>query len=115
MAAASKVWSWLARPRNRSVLALLGAGLAAIVAAGWQLYLHATPGPAAAPPSVVVQLQTPQPQAPATTAAAPDAAAARNLQASVNRAAIDEANAIDNISRQIEAANPPPRPAGQRP
>ena len=116
MPAVSRAWTWLAKPRNRSVLAFLGAGLAAIVAAAWQLYLHMTPpAPAAsAPPSVIVQVQPAQAQAAPAAGLSPDVGAAKKLQESVNRLATNEASAIDDISRQIEAANPPPQPAKAR-
>jgi len=113
MPAASRVWTWLGKPRNRSVLALLGAGLAAIVAAAWQFYLQVTPPPAATPPSVVIQMQSPQAQATPPVGPSPDISAVKNLQASETRNLNDEANALDSIARQIEASNPPPRPAAR--
>ena len=113
MPAASRVWTWLGKPKNRSVLALLGAGLAAIVAAAWQFYLHVTPPPAAAPPSVVIQMQAPPAQAPPAVGPSPDVGAVKNLQSSEIRNLNDDANALDKIAQQIEASNPPPRPAAR--
>jgi hypothetical protein len=113
MPAASRVWTWLGKPRNRSVLALLGAGLAAIVAAAWQVYLHVTPPAAPPPPSVVIQMQAPQAQATLPSAPSPDVSAVKNLQASETRNLNDDANALGHIAEQIEASNPPPRPAAR--
>jgi len=109
----SRVWTWLGKPKNRSVLALLGAGLAAIVAAAWQLYLHATERPAAPPPAVVIQMQAPQAQASPATGPAPDLSAVKKLQASEIRNLNDDANVLDSIANQIEASNPPPQPAAR--
>jgi hypothetical protein len=102
----ASVWAWLGKPRNRSVLAFLGAGLAAVVAGAWQVYLHMTPQPAAAPPSVVIQMQPAQAQA--STAPAPDVGAAKDLQASQARTLKAETSALDSISQQIENANAQP-------
>jgi hypothetical protein len=103
----SRVWAWLGKPRNRSVLGFLGAGLAAVVAAAWQLYLHMAP-PRAPPPAVVIQTQA----APASPVAgpAPDLSGAKDLQASEARTLKAETNALDNIAQQIEASNQPHKP-----
>jgi hypothetical protein len=108
MATAPKLWAWLGKPENRSTLGFLGAGLAAVVAAAWQLYLHFAP-PAAPPPAAAAQPSAAQTQA----APPPDAAAVKTLQASQARTLNAEAGALDNIAQQIEAANPPPKPAAQ--
>ena len=113
MPAASRVWNWLGNPRNRSVLALLGAGLAAIVAAAWQVYLRVTPPAAAPPPSVVIQMQAPPTQVSPAAGPSPDVNAVKSLQASETRNLNDDANALDSIAQQIEASNPPPRPAAR--
>ena len=113
MPAASRVWTWLGKPRNRSVLALLGAGLAAIVAAAWQFYLHVTPQPTTTPPAVVIQMQSPQAQATPPAGPSPDTRAVQKLQASETRSLNDEANALDSIAQQIEDSNRPPRPTAR--
>ena len=107
----SRVWTWLGKPKNRSVLALLGAGLAAVVAAAWQLYLHVTAPPAAAPQAVVIQMPAPQTQASPAAGPSPDPSAVKRLQASETRNLNDDANALDSIAQQIEASNPPPQPS----
>jgi hypothetical protein len=102
MSGVGRVWAWLSKARTRNVLGFLGAGLAAVVGALWQLYLHRAPAPTLA-----------QPQLQATTAppASTDAAAAARLQASQKRALDAEATALDNVTRQIDAAGSPPSPA----
>jgi len=110
MPISSRVWTWLGKPRNRNVLAFLGAGLAAVGAAAWQLYLHAAT-PAAAPAPVVIQMPAAQAQASPVAGPSPDLSAVKNLQASQTRSLNAEANALDNIAQEIEASNPPRRPA----
>jgi hypothetical protein len=113
MPISSRVWAWLGKPRNRSVLAFLGAGVAAIGGAAWQLYLHLAP-PAAAPPTpVVIQMPAAQAQALPGAGPSPDVNAVKTLQASQTRTLNAEASALDNIAQQIEASNAPHRPAAQ--
>lgn len=109
MPIASRVWTWLGKPRNRGALGFLGAGLAAVVAAAWQLYLHLTP-PVAPPPSVVIQ--GPAAQAQGLPAANPpvDASAAKTVMESETRAANAEADALNNLAQKIEDSNPPHQP-----
>jgi hypothetical protein len=104
MSGVGRVWAWLSKARTRNVLGFLGAGLAAVVGALWQLYLHRAPAPSPVQP---------QPQLQATTAppASINAAAAARLQASQKRALDAESAALDNVTRQIGAAGSPPSPA----
>ena len=106
MSGVGKLWTWLSKARTRSVLAFLGAGLAAIVAALWQVYLHFAPPPTQARPPAEAQLQATK----APTAAA-NVVGAERLQASQSRALGAEADALDNVSQQIETAGSPPRSA----
>ena len=102
MAGVQRLWTWLSKARTRSVLAFLGAGIAAIVGALWQVYIHFTPAPSQAQPQ-------PQLQATMAPTAAADVAGIARLQASQKHALDAEADALDNVSQQIEAAGAPPR------
>ncbi|HZM48346.1 MAG TPA: hypothetical protein VFC14_26250 [Burkholderiales bacterium] len=60
MATRTGPWSWLSNPDNQKTLAFIGGGIAAVAAAGWQLYVHfadtrapAQPAPTAATPGGV--------------------------------------------------------------
>jgi len=98
MSGVGAFWRWLSKPRTRAVLGFLGAGLAVVVGALWQVYLHFTP--AAPPPG------------PATAPSANvDTAGVERLQASQKHALESEANALDKVAQQIDAAGNPPRPA----
>jgi len=104
MSSLGKLWAWLSKPGTRSVLAFLGAGLAAVVAALWQAYLHFAPSPVRAPPTSA-----------SPALAGVDVAGARRLEASDQSALNAEADALDTVTRQIEAAgSPPPAAAGAR-
>jgi hypothetical protein len=92
MSGPSKLWTWISDDRNRSVLAFLGAGLAAVAAAIWQLYLHFAPqpaGPAAAPAT------------PIAAASKVDTRGVERLQASQKKALDAESDALDRISQQV--------------
>jgi hypothetical protein len=99
MSSASKLWGWFSDDKNLRVLAFLGGSFAAIVAAIWQLYLHFGPQPMASPRARVI-----------ATAATVDTRALDRLRERETRALDAESEALDKISRQIEAANTPPRP-----
>lgn len=104
MSGVGRLWTWLSKTRTRSTLAFIGGGIAAIVAAGWQVYVHFAPAPS----------QTraePQGQETAAPTAAPDVAAVGRLQASQKNALAAESDALDNVSQQIEAAGAPPKSA----
>ena len=74
--------------------------------------LSARAPPAAVPPSVVIQVQAPQGQAaPMAAGQSGDPSALRRLQAGETRNLNEDANALDNIAQQIDASDPPPRPA----
>jgi hypothetical protein len=107
MSGVGRLWAWLSKARTRSVLAFLGAGLAAVVAALWQAYLYFAPAPTRAQP----QFHS-QPQLQATTAppASIDVADAERLQASQKHALDAEATALDNVTSQIDAAGKPTSP-----
>jgi tellurite resistance protein TehA-like permease len=101
MSGVGRFWAWLSRPRTRSVLAFIGAGLAAVAAALWQVYLHFTPAPVQRPAAPEVQMVTAPP-------ANVDAAAVQRLEASQKQALDAEAAALDNVTQQIDAAGAPP-------
>jgi len=94
------------------VLAFVGAGLAAVVAGLWQVYLHLTPPPPAAPPAMVIQVQATPAQTLPVAGPAPDTNALKGLEASQARAMEDYRKALDGISQQIEASD---QPAGRPP
>lgn len=103
MSGVEKLWNWLSKARTRNVLAFLGAGLAAVVAALWQAYLHFAPPPTQVQPHTEPQLEaTPAPLA------GTDVAGTERLQASQKRALDAEAAALDNVTQQIETAGGPP-------
>jgi hypothetical protein len=104
MAGVRELWIWLSRERTRKVLGFLGGGLAVVIGALWQLYVHFAPSPAQPPPRVAA----------ANAAPGVDTAAAARLAASQKRALNDEAGALDSISRQIEAAGSSPAPAAPK-
>jgi hypothetical protein len=98
MSSASKLWGWFSDDKNLRVLAFLGGGFAAIVAATWQLYLHFGPRPPASErgrPIAIAQMA--------------DARRLERLKASEILALDSEASALDNLTRQIQAADSPPR------
>ena len=94
MSGAGKLWDWLSEPRTLGVLALLGGGLAAVVGALWQLYLHFW----APPPSPPVRIE------PVAAGPPMDAKALKDYQTSQSKALQAETNALDDVTRQIEAA-----------
>jgi hypothetical protein len=108
MSGPGRLWVWLSEDRNRNVLGFLGAGIAAVAVAVWQLYLHFAPSQAAhATPAAAVA--TPAPAvAPVTSV---DTAGLERLQSSQKHALDVDASALDKISQQIEAAGNPPPPA----
>ena len=110
MSGVGKLWVWLSRPRTRNVLGFLGAGIAVVVAALWQAYLHFAPSPA--PPKATTVAAPAQTAAPM---AGVDTAGLERLQSSQKHALDSEASALDKISQQIDAAgNPPPPASGAR-
>lgn len=113
MAGVRALWAWLARPRTRNVLGFLGAGLAALVAALWQVYLHFAPPAPAQPPPAPIAAASPVPS-PAPQAGV-DPAAVRRLQAGQERALDSETAALNSIADQIDAAGkaPPAAPAAR--
>ena len=103
MSGVGKLWVWLSKARTRNVLGFLGAGIAVVVTALWQAYLHFAPSPA--PPKIVA--------APAVTTAPManiDTAGLERLQSSQKHALDSEASALDKISQRIDAAGNPPPP-----
>ncbi|HEY1880894.1 MAG TPA: hypothetical protein VGG68_13285 [Caulobacteraceae bacterium] len=104
MSGVGRLWTWLSKSRTRSTLAFLGGGIAAIVAAGWQVYIHFAPAP--------TQAQTePQVQAATAPTAGVNVAGVKRLQTSQKQALDAEADALDNVSQQIEPAGTAPRSA----
>ncbi len=101
-----KLWTWLGKERNRTVLTFLGAGFTAVVAALWQAYVHFAPTPTR------VQPAQSQPQVQTATAVQPasaDVAAAENLRNSQASALNAEADALDReVTQKIQAAEGPP-------
>ena len=87
------MWRWLAKAENRSVLGFLGGGLAALVAAGWALfvYLHPKPEPAPAQPAA----------GPPTV----NTAAAERFAASQNAAYGAASAGLDRVTQEIDQAN----------
>ncbi len=113
MTSLAELWAWLCSPKNRGALAFLGGGLVATAAAAWQIYLHFSPAPLAHPMPTVVS-------APSGVAAGVmtvngdvnlgtgpgtvDPAELKRLKASQEKALNAETQALDDISRQIDAA-----------
>jgi hypothetical protein len=93
-----KLWSWLGDPENRSRLAFIGTGMAAVAVAVWQLYLHFAP-----PVAQLVQ--------PPAVSAPVDQDAIKRLGDSQARALGAEACALDNVTRQISGEPPIACPA----
>jgi hypothetical protein len=103
MSGVRKLWAWIAEERNRTVLAFLGAGLAAVIAALWQAYVYFAPSPAHT-------RSQPQVQAAASSPTSADIAGAQDVQNSQARALEAEAAAIDNVTQQIQASGSPSPP-----
>jgi hypothetical protein len=98
MSALTKLWTWLADPENRSRLAFIGGGVAAVAVAGWQVYLH-------------ISFPVPPPPLPPVVSAPVDPAAIERVRKSQEKALGAEACALDNITRQISGDPPVPCPA----
>jgi hypothetical protein len=124
MAVSRTLWAWISEPRNRAVLAFVGAGAAAVIAGLWQVFLHFAPQPAPhAAPSVI--------SAPAGIAggnvtvngdvnlggaAQPiDSEGLKRLHASQEKALNAETAQLDKLTNEIGAADasssPPAKPA----
>ncbi|HLZ82048.1 MAG TPA: hypothetical protein VKQ54_00675 [Caulobacteraceae bacterium] len=113
MAGVRDLWAWLARPRTRNVLGFLGAGLAAVVAALWQLYLHFAPPATSAQATAAQATAAPVPaQAVSlTTPGGVDPASLKRLEAGQQRALDAETAAVNGITDQIDAPGKPAKPA----
>jgi hypothetical protein len=87
------MWRWLAKAENRSVVAFIGGGLAAVIAAGWTVFVYLHPKPEPVPAAA----QAPVP--------VPETAAAERYARSVNAAYVAAGAGLDRVTNEIDRAN----------
>lgn len=86
------MWRWLAKAENRGVVAFIGGGLAAVIAAGWTVFVYLHPRPETAAPAL-------------TPAPGVSKAAVERFAASQNAAYGAATAGLDRVTHEIDQAN----------